>query len=102
MAGLLLANETTAPFAGALLNTTVPVAVLPLATLAGLKLTDVTVIPDEFDGVTVMNVLFCVLTPWPSVTLAVAVTKVGTETTGGLNTAVAPLPLTAPLSAVHA
>ena len=61
--GALLESDTTAPFTGALLSTMVPRAGLPLATLAGFKTTDATVIPEELDGVTLTNVLFCAVAP---------------------------------------
>jgi hypothetical protein len=61
--GLALESATTAPLAGALLSVTRPVEALPLATLAGVNVSEETVIPDELDGVTLIKVVFCALAP---------------------------------------
>jgi hypothetical protein len=62
-AGLLLVRATIAPFVALLLKVSVAVAVLPLATLLGLSTSEDTESPEEFDGVTVTNAVFCADAP---------------------------------------
>jgi hypothetical protein len=60
---LLLERATTAPCGATLFNVTVPSAVLPLCTLFGLTDSDNAVRPEVFEGVTVINPLFCAVPP---------------------------------------